>query len=218
MNKAEKMKIEKRKQNIALAISITCGIIIFFVLMHFSGIEMGKTFKLLGQLSLVVAVIVILYIIPSIYFDNKCKIVNKITKVKISNIANSDENIKITKDNIIFKYSPTIRFKYILPRFFLKFTGTGKKNAEKIGKDNPGYKIRGEKKLAKNEVKERMERIDSLAEDRESNILVKTKDYEKFVSEEDINNILRAFSSVRIYNYEKTKPSKFTEIEEEEKM
>ena len=31
MNKAEKMKIEKRKQTIALAISITCGIIIFFV-------------------------------------------------------------------------------------------------------------------------------------------------------------------------------------------
>lgn len=216
MNKAEKKKIEKRKQIFALSIAITCGIIAFFVLMHLSGIDMGKTLKLVLQLLGVTAVIVLLYIIPSIYFDNRYKLVNKITKVKISNVVNEDENIKVTKDNLIFKYSPTIRFKYLLPRFFLKLTGTGKKNAEKIGKDNPGYNIRGIKQLSKSEAKVLIDKIDALSEDDSSNIVVKTKEYEKYVNEEDVNAVLKEFSSIRIFNYEKKKRSKVSLNEEEE--
>ena len=216
MNKAEKKKIEKKKQAFALSIAIICGIIAFFVLMHLSGIDVGNTFKLVLQLLGVAGIIVLIYIIPSIYFDNRYKLVNKITKVKISNIENEDENIKITKDNLIFKYSPTIRFKYLLPRFFLKLTGTGKKNAEKLGKDNPGYNIRGIKQLSKSEAKVLIDKIDALEYDDSSNILVKTKEYEKYVNEDDINAILKEFSSVRIFNYEKKKRSKFVTENEEE--
>ena len=205
MDRKSKKEIEKRNTLIASIIAGTCGVICFFVLMHFSGMNIGSTFKTLLQLVGVALVIVLIYIIPSIYFDNKYKIVNKITKVKIYNQKNEDENIKITKDNLIFKYSPTVRYKYILPRAFMRLTGTASKSAKEIGKDNPGYKIRGKKQLSKTEIKEIMNKIDNLQEDKDSNIVVKTKEYEKHVNVDEVNKILKSCSSVRIFDYEKDK-------------
>ena len=98
----EKKKVNKKKNKkispIIMGLIVLFGIGVFIGLMYLSGMDIQKTIHaILGLIGLVIF-IVIIYIIPSVYFDDREKMMNKIKKFEILNVKNADENIRITKD------------------------------------------------------------------------------------------------------------------------
>ena len=189
-------KKESKKNTIIVCISVFVGICVFVLAMYLSGMSLQSTLISLFGLFLLFIAILIVYVIPSIYFDERDKLLNKSYIFDLISIGNKSENIRLTKDGQIFKYEETIKFKYRFPRMLQKYFGYSEE--KRVGNGKPGYKISKRKKLTEFEASKLVEEINSLRENEDGQAMLKTKELTRRLNIDEVNNALHKYSRAKL--------------------
>ena len=182
------MKTKESNKVIILTtiISVILGIILFIYIMHYYNIKIQIIIKGLTTFFIVGVVICLPYIIA----ENKAKLVNQPFKVDIINKINNDEHIRITEENILFKYKNVIKYYYIFPEVFSNLSLKGEFWR------TPTYDINNKVELPLDEVNTIIEKIDELNNNIENEIVVRYNGNLKYVNANEVNKILKKYNII----------------------
>lgn len=146
--------------------------------------------KLTIIISIVIAslIIVLMLYIPYRIANDKEQLVSELFILDISNKCNNDEHIRITEENILFKYKSVVKYYYIFPRLVSYISLKGK------AWETPTYSIIGKTQLAVDELNEILEKINKLNDNVDGDIIVNYKGNKKLVNRNDINKIFGNYS------------------------
>ncbi|GEM_PF-6691655 len=164
---------------ISAIISLIIGISFLIYFLNYYNIKLT---------TIICIVIVILIIIPFLYIpyriaENKKQLIDELFIVDIFSKCNNDEHIRITENNILFKYKRVIKYYYIFPKLFSSISLKGKLW------ETPTYNIISKSQLSADELNDILEKINDLNNLADGDIIINYKGNKKFVNKNDIDKI-----------------------------
>lgn len=164
---------------ISAIISLIIGISFLIYFLNYYNIKLT---------TIICIVIVILIIIPILYIpyriaENKKQLIDELFIVDIFSKCNNDEHIRITENNILFKYKRVIKYYYIFSKLFSSISLKGKLW------ETPTYNIISKSQLSADELNDILEKINDLNNLADGDIIINYKGNKKFVNKNDIDKI-----------------------------
>lgn len=183
---------EKNNSNINFVIAFLFAIVIISIIVAISILIYSlnyyniKLTTIIG-IGVILAIFVALLYFPTRIAEKKEQLVNQIFVLDIFAQNNNAEHIRITEQNILFKYKNTIKYWYVFPRALSYISLTGKTG------EKPTYDIIGKIQLSNDERNNIIEKINEL-NNCEGDIIINYGENRKFVSRNEINKILENYS------------------------
>lgn len=178
---------QKKSKNFLIIWTIIClilgiGFLVFF--MNYYSIKWTTilTFP-------ITFLIIVLIYLPFRMEEKKKQLVNQEFVLDISNQTDDAEHIRLTQGNILFKYKVVIKYFYVFPRIIAQISLRGKLH------ETPAHSITGKIQLSVQEREEIIEKIHTLKNDENGNVIVNYKGEKNFTNSKDINKIFEKYSS-----------------------
>jgi len=133
--------------------------------------------------------ILVLIYLPFRMEEKKKQLVNQEFVLDISNRTDDAEHIRLTQGNVLFKYKVIIKYFYIFPRVIASISLKGKLF------ETPAHSITDKIQLSAQEREEIIEKINTLKNDENGNVIVNYKGEKKFTNRNDVNKIFEKYSA-----------------------
>ena len=182
---------KKNNSNIKFVIALLFAVVIILIIIAISILIYSLNYynmKLTTIISIgiILAIFGALLYIPRSIAEKKDELVNQIFVVDIFSKYNNDEHIRITEQNILFKYKITIKYYHIFPRIFSYISLIGKTW------ETPVFDIIGQTQLSKEDLNNIIEKLNEL-NNSDGDIIINFYGNRKNVNKNEINKILEKY-------------------------
>jgi len=182
---------KKNNSNIKFVVALLFVVVIILIIIAISILIYSlnyyniKLTTIIG-IGIILAIFGALLYIPPRIAEEKEQMANQMFVVDIFSKNNNDEHIRITEQNILFKYKITIKYYYIFPRIFSYISLIGKTW------ETPVFDIIGQTQLSKEELNNIIERLNELNNGGDD-IVVNFCGKRKNVNRNEVNKILEKY-------------------------